>query len=248
MTTDHLTDLNAPAADAGTLDAPEQAVAQTARPQSLTGQAYRALEELIVTLQIEPGAAMSESALSDRLGIGRTPVREALQRLSREGLIEVKPRRGIRVTPIDMAKHIQLLELRRSLEQLLAEAAAERATPAERAEFGEIAEGMEVAAKRNDDVAFMRLDRQFNRLLCQAARNDYVTNAMTLIQGLSRRFWYSHYQSALDLPLCAQLHASVAWAVAEGRPARAVAAAERLIAYIESFARESDAQVKEGSQ
>lgn len=216
------------------------------RAPSLTEQAYQALEELIVTLALEPGSVMSESVLAERLGIGRTPVREALQRLAREGLVTVMPRRGIRVAPMEPETHVRLLELRRALEQLLAEGAAERASADQRAAFADLADGMAAAAETADAVAFMRLDRQFNRLLCQAARNDYVTRAMALIQGLSRRFWYRHYRRALDLPLCAELHANMARAIADGRPARAVAAAERLIGYIETVAREDAAA--EGTQ
>ncbi len=208
---------------------------------SLTQIAYRTLEELIVTLQLPPGAVMSETAVADRVGIGRTPVREALQMLAREGLIEVMPRRGIRISCIDGECQLRLLELRRALEQVLAEACAERATDAEKNEFDALATAMEAAAETDDDVAFMRLDRRFNQLLCAAARNEYVASAMKLIQGLSRRFWYSHYRDALDLPLCAQLHANVARSISVGKAAKAVAASDRLIDYIEDFARASTA-------
>ena len=70
---------------------------------SLTDRAYAALEEMIVTLQLAPGTAISESDLSGHLGIGRTPIREALQRLAREKLVSIFPRRGIFVSPIDVA-------------------------------------------------------------------------------------------------------------------------------------------------
>ena len=88
--------------------------------KSLTMVAYEQLEELITTLKLEPGTVLSEAALVDQLGIGRTPIREALQKLEREGLILILPRKGIQVTDINPRKQLLLLELRRELEKLLA--------------------------------------------------------------------------------------------------------------------------------
>ena len=76
---------------------------------------------------------------------------------------------------------------------------------------------MDHAAKTNDDIAFMRLDRELNRLMIEAAHNDYAARSMKLLQGLSRRFWYMHYREAADLPLCARLHANQARAIAQGQ-------------------------------
>src|SRR5690554_1389436 len=91
---------------------------------SLTEQAYRQLEEMIVTLQLMPGAVLSETHLARELSIGRTPVREALQRLAREGLIVILPRRGILVSEINVKRQLRLLEVRRELERLMGKASA----------------------------------------------------------------------------------------------------------------------------
>jgi DNA-binding GntR family transcriptional regulator len=204
---------------------------------TLTEKAYAEIEELIVTLQLPPGTVLSELVLADRLGIGRTPIREALQRLSRDGLVNILPRRGVLVSDIDLRSQLRLLEVRRELERLMARGAAERATEEERARFSEIAGGMYRSSENEDDISFMRLDQQFNTLVSLAARNEYASRAMGLMHGLSRRFWYQHYKEAADLPLCARLHAAVAEAIAARDPDRAAAASDRLIDYIESFAR-----------
>lgn len=217
----------------------EVAAAEVESERSLTDRAYKRLEELIVTLQLAPGAVLSEAHLAKQLSIGRTPVREALQRLAREGLVTILPRRGILVSEINVKRQLKLLEVRRELERLMARTCAQRASQAERAVFTEIADGMDEAAARSDDITFMRLDRHFNLLLCQASRNEYVTNAMSLIQGLSRRFWYSHYREVADLPLCARLHAQFARAIVTGDPNEAVTACERLMDYTEDFTRAS---------
>lgn len=206
---------------------------------SLTEQAYRALEERIVTLTLAPGEVLSEKALALSLGIGRTPIREALQRLAREGLVVILPRRGVIVSEINVRNQLELLRVRRELERLMAQLGAKRATGAERERFRDIALGMRRCAADEDDVGFMRLDNDLNMLMSRCCRNEYAQRAMGLMHGLSRRFWYMHYKQVLDLPLCARLHADLADAVAAGDPEQAAAASEQLIAYIESFTRAS---------
>jgi DNA-binding GntR family transcriptional regulator len=205
------------------------------KPETLTEQAYNRLEEMVVTLALAPGSVVAEQALSAELGIGRTPIREALQRLAREGLVLVLPRKAIIVTETDPRRQLLVLEVRRELERLLVRASAERATGGERRQFHDIAEGMEAAAKSNDDIAFMRLDRQLNTLLASAAHN--AARAIRSLNGHSRRFWYLHYKEAADLPKCARLHADEARAIAKGNPTRAMAASDKLMDYVESFTR-----------
>lgn len=204
---------------------------------SLTDAAYAALEERIVTLEMPPGAAVSEQRLAQEIGLGRTPVREALQRLAREGLVAVLPRKGIRVTAIDASQQLLVLEVRREVERLLSRKAAERATDGQRRRLREIADGMERAAHGSDDLAFMRLDREMNLLVMESAHNEYAAGAMRLINGQSRRFWFQHYKSAVDLPLCARLHAAQARAIAGADQAAAAAALDRLIDYTQAFTR-----------
>jgi DNA-binding GntR family transcriptional regulator len=206
---------------------------------TLTDRAYRQLEELIVTLQLPPGTVLSEQTLVQRLKIGRTPIREALQRLARDGLVVILPRRGILVSEINLRTQLRLLEVRRELERLMARVAAERATPAEAREFDEIASGMLQASREADDIAFMRLDQRFNNLVSAAAKNEFATRSMGLMHGLSRRFWYQHYKEVADLPRAASLHAAVAQAIARRDPSGAAEASDALIGYIEDFARKT---------
>jgi DNA-binding GntR family transcriptional regulator len=212
-------------------------IRRAAGANTLTEKAYQELEERIVTLQLKPGEFISEYALSHDLKIGRTPIREALQRLSREDLVTILPRKGILVSETDPRKQLLVLEVRRELERLLSRLAAQRANEPQRRQFSAIAADMDRAAKTNDDIMFMRLDRELNRLITVAAQNDYAARAMRFLQGHSRRFWYLHYKQAADLPLCAQLHAEQARAIAKGEPARAAKASDNLLDYIASFTR-----------
>jgi DNA-binding GntR family transcriptional regulator len=216
---------------------PRQSAATVARIETLTERAYRAIEERIVTLRLKPGDILSEQMLSATCKIGRTPIREALQRLAREGLVRILPRKGILVSDINPHHQLLLLEVRRELERLLCRAGAERATHEQRTRMLDIARGMDLAARTNDDISFMRLDREFNALMIEAAHNDYAARSMKLLQGLSRRFWYMHYREAADLPLCARLHAEEARAIANGDGDAAARTSDRLMDYVESFTR-----------
>jgi DNA-binding GntR family transcriptional regulator len=215
----------------------EPAAAKSVSADSLTEQAYRLIEEQIVTLALKPGDVLSEQLLSASLKIGRTPIREALQRLAREGLVTILPRKGILVADVNPRSQLLVLEVRREIERLLCRAAAERATPEQRRQMQAIASGMDRAAKTDDDVTFMRLDLDLNRLMIEAAHNDYAARSMKLLQGLSRRFWYMHYRTAADLPLCARLHANEARAIAKGEAEAAARASDKLMDYVERFTR-----------
>lgn len=204
---------------------------------TLTDKAYQKLEEMITTLVLPPGMVLGEQNLVQRLGIGRTPIREALQRLVRDGLVVVMPRRGILVSDINVRTQLRLLETRRVLEHLIARLATERSTGEEREVFASIARDMREAAAAADDLAFMRLDRRFNDLIATASRNEFAVRSLESMAGLSRRFWYQHYKQAADLPLTANLHADVCEAVARRDIEAAGAASNKLVDYIESFAR-----------
>jgi len=205
--------------------------------ETLTDRAYTEIEELIVTLQLAPGSVLSEQMLSERLRIGRTPIREALQRLARERLVVILPRRGVMVSAIDVRSQLRLLEVRRELERLVARGAARRASEGERARFVELARAFERAARTGDDKAFMRTDREFNELCLAAVRNEFAAGAMGLMNSLSRRFWFHHYKQAADMPETAKLHADIARAIAAGDAQAAAAALDRLLDSIEAFTR-----------
>lgn len=209
----------------------------SAAAATLTEEAYRRLEEMIVTLELAPGSVVSEAILGRQLGIGTTPIREALQRLSREHLVQILPRRGVVVTTVDLQQQLQVLETRRELDRLIARAAARRATAGERAAIVEIAARLERAAGEKDVRAFMRLDGELRRSMGRAARNEIAAAAVATLHAVSRRFWFFHHGGPAELAETTRLHASVARAVAAADEAVAAEASDRLIAHLVAFAR-----------
>ena len=117
---------------------------------SLSDLAYRRLEEAIVTLSLRPGAVLTEAQMIELVGIGRTPVREALIRLAQQGLVEILPRKGVVVTAIDAIDVMAALDAREVLERLIAVEAARRAGPGECSAILAKARAMREAAQAGD--------------------------------------------------------------------------------------------------
>ncbi|MCC6007782.1 MAG: GntR family transcriptional regulator [Rhodobacteraceae bacterium] len=209
------------------------------RAGSLASLAYARLEEMLTTLALRPGSLIREAELCARVGIGRTPVREALKLLERDGLLEIQPRRGIWVTEMNPRGELLALEVRRPLERLVAGRAARRRQHEEIAALSVIASGMRAVGEEVDGTEFMRLDAEFNRAVCDAARNPHATEALALLQTRSRRFWYARVKTGLDLVRAAHHHAEVAEAIVAGDEAGADTAASRLMDYVEEFVRGS---------
>lgn len=209
-------------------------------PLSLTEQAYTQLEQLIATLELRPGAFVSEAELCERLGIGRTPVREAMQRLAREHLLQIMPRKGCVVSDCRFDDELKIIEVRRPLELVVARGAATRATPDQRLRFAEIANGMSTALEQDDFDAFARLDAEFNQLCLTACQNATATSMMRLISTQNRRYWFMHHGRRLARE-GVESHVEIARAIAGGDADRAARATARLLAYVEGLARRSPA-------
>ncbi|OJU38109.1 MAG: hypothetical protein BGN94_06835 [Rhizobiales bacterium 68-8] len=196
----------------------------------LSEQAYQSIEEKIVVGELPAGSVLSEAGLAELLGMGRTPIREALQRLSAEGLVQILPQRGVLVSDVTVDDYMKLMEARRPLDVLVADLASSRALDGQRARISEIATLFEAARGAADERLFMQVDREFNGLLCDAAGNAYVARMSGLLQGQSRRFYFRHHRRA-EFGETAGLHAELAKAVAAGSPERARQAAEAIIAF-----------------
>lgn len=209
---------------------------ESAAATSLTEKAYLRLEHMIVTGELAPGSWISEAALSQQIGIGRTPVREALQRLSGEHLVSIVPRRGIFVTEINVQHQLLLLEVRSGIERLMAVRAARYSTPAERRRMTELADTMMQATERDDYKESMRFGRDCSLFIRQCSRNPYAERAVAPLYSASRRFFYLHAEPE-DVARSASYHAALMEAVASGDNAAAAKAADALMGYLESFAR-----------
>ena len=199
---------------------------------SLAEQAYRFLEEQLVTLRLPPGEMIAEKDLVDASGIGRTPVREAIQKLAVEGMLLVLPRKGLMVAPVRRSDLLQIVEARRVLERLMVVKASERATTEQRQALHQLAVQLDDAG---DDLQhYFRLDRQLDEWLEASCNNQYLVKALAAMHSQCRRLWYLHREQ-LDLPRSAQLHGGLARAVADRDGAGAIRALDEIIAILEKL-------------
>ncbi|RXZ32505.1 GntR family transcriptional regulator [Oxalobacteraceae bacterium CAVE-383] len=204
-------------------------------PQAL--QAYQAIEEMIVKGVLEPGAKVSEKGLSEMIGLGRTPIREALQRLAAEGMVTIVPRAGILIAAIDITDQFRLIEVRRELERLLAGRAARLASAEECDIFRTLAVRFREAGKAGDAELFIPTDREFNARIAGTANNKYALFAMSAIQAQTRRFWFLYFSRFGDLKKVCEFHAKMAEAIASADEASAKKASDNLIDYVEQYTR-----------
>ncbi|MCG8354222.1 MAG: GntR family transcriptional regulator [Kiloniellales bacterium] len=203
---------------------------------SLTEKAYLRIEHMIVTAELAPGSWISEAAISQQIGIGRTPVREALQRLSSEHLINIVPRRGIFVTEINVQHQLLLLEVRGGIERLMAVRAARYRTTRERQRMLDLAEAMVRAAEAGEYKESIRFGRDCSLFIRQCSRNPYAERAVAPLYSASRRFFYLYAQPE-DVVRSASYHAALMQAAARGDTEAAAQAADALMEFLESFAR-----------
>jgi DNA-binding GntR family transcriptional regulator len=142
-----------------------------------------------VTLRVPPGSALVEDELMRELGIGRTPLREAIKRLALENLVEIRPRRGTYVTEVNVADIVHITEVRAELEGHAAQLAAMRMEDAGRAEAEALLAELEDLDPRDSD-ALMHVDERIHRLAWQAAGNPYLAETLERYFALSLRIWY----------------------------------------------------------
>jgi len=199
--------------------------------ETLAETAYRLLEDQIVRLELPPGGRYTEQSLGARIAMGRTPVREAIQRLVDDGLLIVFPRKGIMVTTIRPQNVIQALEVRLVLERMIAANAARDANQAQRQELAACAEVMLAASQANDLDAYMRTDHAFDLTLARVSANPFAARAVAPLQTMARRAWF-YYTRNVDLVPAAERHAALARAVADGKVYEAVQASDQLVFHI----------------
>ncbi len=153
-------------------------------------RAFRILEEMIITGVLSPGESVTETSLSERLGIGRTPVREAVQRLATNQLVAIRPRQGITVTAVDFEHVRMIFETRRPLERILARLATRSASDDDRTSMRRGAADLVNAAASGDGLAVIAADAALKEIAIRAAANEFLSTALGPIHALCKRLYY----------------------------------------------------------
>jgi Transcriptional regulators len=190
--------------------------------------AYLALEQRIVTHRLAPGALVTEKQLIELSGHGRTPVREAIQKLAWQGLVLVRPRVGLQIAEIHPDDHRQIMAVRLRLEPLAASLVATHANKTQRTALVECARAMTTAATNGSYETFLAADKRFDEIVEAACPNAFLISALTPLQAHSRRLWYAS-ATADKMDRSVSLHVAVIRAIQQGDAAEAEAAMRRLL-------------------
>ena len=189
--------------------------------QSLSDRAYYAIRELIVTLELAPGAVVSERELMEQLGVGRTPIREALRDLAREQLVEVFPRRGIFVSGVDVGDIAGLSEVRLVLESKAARLAAERRNDADRAETERLLDELSGTTGEHDERRLIDLDQRIHRHVYHCTHNPFLQATLEEYYVLTLRIWFLALDRVERLDDAIHEHHAILEAIRDGDPERA---------------------------
>ncbi len=207
------------------------------QPQSLADRAFEEIEEMIVGGVLAPGALISESELSRMLKMGRTPIREAIARLKFIGFVDVHSRKGISVSGVDVIRHLEVLEVRRPLEESAVLHAIGRATESDMAELASVARQLSQVAKGGDRIAYFRIKRVLHDAQVRAAHNEVLAATMRILHAQARRFWWT-YEPTESFPHAAKLHCAITERVIARDTKRAAQAVNELFNHLEMLTKQ----------
>jgi DNA-binding GntR family transcriptional regulator len=209
------------------VDSPEAA-------RSQSEAAYMRIRERIVCLDMAPGSVVNEARLREELEIGRTPIREALQRLALENLVKSIPHRGTFVTDVNITDLARITEVRVVLEAHAARLATERLAGQDRVAIQELLAVLEGGGAA-DQRALMRLDQQIHRQIYRATRNSFLESTLERYLNLSLRLWYLVVDQQVRLREAVAEHVELLRAMLAGDGSRAEESMRR---HVTGFERE----------
>ena len=166
-------------------DSPAGSGLQEGGKPTASDLAYAAIRDLILKTELKPGQVLSESAMSARLQIGRTPLRDALRLLSHDGLVVIEPRRGTMVAPLTISDLDAIFEARIAIEPVIAGAAIARASAQDIADVESLAEQAEENSAEQSDTS---LDEQLHRRVAEISRNRFLVDFHKRLRDESLRF------------------------------------------------------------
>lgn len=193
--------------------------------------AYLALERLVVTLKLKPGSLVTEGKLIDLAGHGRTPVREAIQKLEWQGLIAVRPRAGLQIAAIRAQDHADVMAARRQLEPLAADLVARHAADEHRDRLVACAQTMTACSIHSDMEGFLAADKTFDEIMEEACPNRFLTAALSSLQTHARRLWFARADNR-QMDRSVELHVKVIRAIRNADGPGAAAAMTNLLDYL----------------
>ncbi len=196
---------------------------------------YEELKLQILTGKITPGTRMMEVELAESMGVSRTPIREAIKKLEKEGLVTIEPRKGAYASQISVKDMVDILEVRQDMEGLAAYMASYRMTPKQMKELEVIAAGYNKAVEEGNMADMIKYDTDFHNLIVESCNNSILTMMINQLQELLLRFRYVYYDNIKRAEKMPSEHSMIMEAIEDGRSDAARAAAEMHIERIKDM-------------
>lgn len=193
---------------------------------SLNEQAYRLFKQALVTLSYKPGEYLNTAQVMNDLSMGRTPINQAIHRLSNEGLLQIIPRKGVMVSPLSIDDALELIEVRLANEMLCMRLASQRISAQDISELEGINQQIVLASELRDRDQMMLLDNQFHQLLAKVAGNKMLMDILSVLHAQAQRFWASSLSKEGHMQEVIQEHRAIIRALAAQDAQSAAAAAE----------------------
>lgn len=196
---------------------------------------YEQLKMQILQGIIEPGTRMMEVELAEDMGVSRTPVREAIRKLEKEGLVTIEPRRGAYASDISLKDMVDTLEVREDLEGLAASLAAARITPEQVKELEEITASYREAIEKKDTESIIHYDEIFHKFIVSCAENETLSQIYNTVQELTLRFRYFYYDDFSRYESMPGEHRAMLAAISSGDSDLARDTSEKHVHHLKTF-------------
>lgn len=207
------------------------------KKETLVNIAHRELERRFVTLELAPGTIWKESELAELVGIGRTPVREALLRMASDQLVTILKRAGVVISTVSIEDQLCVVEARRALEAVVSVRAARCALDSERQHLLQIADTIEAAGRSENVRDYLLSHFELKRLVALYSRNPYAARALQPLHTFSQRFYFIYHQQFNNLEEVGNAHAQLSRAIASGDVVRTEQCSTHVSDIAEAFTR-----------
>ncbi|MFD9889273.1 GntR family transcriptional regulator [Amycolatopsis sp. NPDC059027] len=201
---------------------------------SLAEKAYLHIRDRLVMLDIKPGEPINEEGLGHALGMGRTPIREALKRLETERLVVAFPRRGTFATEVNISDLAHISEVRRTLEPMATAAAAERASAAEREALRILRTELDATEPLGDNADLLKADLGVHRAVYRCVHNPFLEDTLLRYDNLATRIWCVFVPRLRGMAGHVDEHVPLLTAIIEGDAGKA---AELTLKHVQGFER-----------
>ncbi len=194
--------------------------------KTLEDECFEKLQQLLITLRLPPGKLTTEAELMDFSGFTRSPVRGAVSRLAKTGLLQTLPQKGILVTPLSLDDFLNISEFRIVVETWCAKTAVERISDSAISELEELFDRAAELIEAKELDRYVKVDLRFHRKLAASTENKYLIDSLTQLFSLSVRFWYISFRRAGRLKETLQEHMDIIDCLKKRDPERAASAME----------------------